>query len=153
MAIAIDPSIVTKSSEAYVEVVNGEGPALGQTIVDRKLRFALVGCGRIARSHIDALHQHGENAEIVAVCDTDPAALDAGGKVVFGATVELEEESSGEQVRYQIVGEDEADLKQGLISIGSPIARALIGKEAGDVADVQAPGGVKRYEVVEVRYV
>lgn len=83
----------------------------------------------------------------------DPSALDAGGRVVFGATVDLEEEESGEPVTYQIVGDDEADLKQGLISISSPIARALIGKEAGDVAEVQAPGGVKHYEIVEVRYV
>ena len=83
----------------------------------------------------------------------DPAALDAGGRVVFGATVDLEEEESGDAVTYQIVGEDEADLKLGLISVGSPIARALIGKEAGDVAEVRAPGGIKRYEVVEVRYV
>ncbi|MCW5663562.1 MAG: transcription elongation factor GreA [Piscinibacter sp.] len=83
----------------------------------------------------------------------DPAALDAGGKVVFGSTVDLEDEDSGAQVTYQIVGEDEADLKQGLISIGSPIARALIGKEAGDVAEVQAPGGLRHYEIVGVRYI
>ena len=83
----------------------------------------------------------------------DPSALDAGGKVVFGSTVDLEDEHTGTQVTYQIVGDDEADLKQGLISISSPIARALIGREAGDVADVQAPGGVKSYEIVEVRYV
>jgi transcription elongation factor GreA len=83
----------------------------------------------------------------------DPSRLDAGGKVVFGSTVDLEEESTGAQVTYQIVGDDEADLKQGLISISSPIARALIGKEAGDVADVQAPGGIKSYEIVDVRYV
>jgi transcription elongation factor GreA len=83
----------------------------------------------------------------------DPSTLDAGGKVVFGSTVDLEEEASGSQVTYQIVGDDEADLKHGLISISSPIARALIGKEAGDVADVQAPGGIKSYEIVEVRYV
>lgn len=82
----------------------------------------------------------------------DPSKLDAGGKVVFGATVALEEEESGEPVTYQIVGEDEADLKQGRISIGSPIARALIGKVEGDVAEVQAPGGIKRYEVIDVRY-
>ena len=80
----------------------------------------------------------------------DPSTLDAGGKVVFGATVDLEEEASGEKVRYQIVGEDEADLKLGLINVSSPIARALIGKEEGDVAEVQAPGGVKRYEIVAV---
>ena len=83
----------------------------------------------------------------------DPSEVDAGGKVVFGATVDLEEESSGDKVRYQIVGEDEADLKQGLINIGSPIARALIGKEEGDTAEVQAPGGVKHYEVIGVKYI
>jgi transcription elongation factor GreA len=83
----------------------------------------------------------------------DPAALDAGGKVVFGATVDLEDEDNGAKVTYQIVGDDEADLKFGLISISSPIARALIGKEVGDVAEVQAPGGIKNWEVVNVRYV
>jgi transcription elongation factor GreA len=83
----------------------------------------------------------------------DPSSLNAGGKVVFGATVDLEEESSGAAVTYQIVGDDEADLKQGRISISSPIARALIGKDVGAVADVQAPGGVKSYEIVDVRYI
>ncbi len=83
----------------------------------------------------------------------DPTTLDAGGRIVFGSTVDLEVEESGEPVTYQIVGDDEADLKQGLISISSPIARALIGKEAGDVAAVQAPGGVRHYEVMDVRYI
>jgi transcription elongation factor GreA len=83
----------------------------------------------------------------------DPAALDAGGRVVFGATVELEDEESGAAVIYQIVGEDEADLKLGRVNISSPIARALIGKEEGDTAEVQAPGGVRRYEVVAVKYI
>ena len=82
----------------------------------------------------------------------DPASLDAGGRVVFGSTVELEDEDSGERVKYQIVGEDEADLKLGLVNISSPIARALIGKEEGDTAVVQAPGGEKCYEVVAVHY-
>ena len=82
----------------------------------------------------------------------DPSTLDAGGRVVFGATVELEDESSGESVTYQIVGEDEADLKLGLINISSPIARSLIGKEEGDVASVEAPGGVKKYEIIKVSY-
>ena len=82
----------------------------------------------------------------------DPSALDAGGRVVFGATVELEDEDSGDRVTYQIVGEDEADIKLGLININSPIARALIGKEEGDVAEVQAPGGLRHYEVVAVSY-
>lgn len=82
----------------------------------------------------------------------DPSTLDAGGKVVFGSTVNLEDEDSGIQVTYQIVGEDEADLKLGRINISSPIARALIGKEEGDSVEVQAPGGVRHYEIVGVRY-
>jgi transcription elongation factor GreA len=83
----------------------------------------------------------------------DPAELNAHGRIVFGATVELEDEATGDIVRYQIVGEDEADIKHGLVNIGSPIARALIGKEPGDTAEVQAPAGVRRYEVVAVHYV
>ncbi len=83
----------------------------------------------------------------------DPTELDAGGKVVFGATVQLEDEDSGDRVTYQIVGEDEADIKLGFINIGSPIARALIGKVEGDTAEVQAPGGIRRYEVVAVSYI
>jgi transcription elongation factor GreA len=133
-------------------------------------RPALINAISEARSHGDL----SENAEYDAAKDRqgfiegrikeiegklaaaqiiDPAQLEAGGKVVFGATVELEEEESGESVRYQIVGEDEADLKHGLINISSPIARALIGKEPGDTAEVQAPGGLKRYEIVAVQYV
>lgn len=83
----------------------------------------------------------------------DPSSIQADGRVVFGATVELEDEDSGQRVKYQIVGEDEADLKQGLINISSPIARALIGKEEGDTAVVQAPGGERSYEVVAVQYI
>ncbi|MGI9026406.1 MAG: transcription elongation factor GreA [Burkholderiaceae bacterium] len=83
----------------------------------------------------------------------DPATLDADGRVVFGATVELEELESGTKVAYQIVGEDEADIKVGKISVASPIARALISKVEGDVAAVQAPSGVREYEVLAVRYV
>ncbi len=82
----------------------------------------------------------------------DPKGLNAEGKVVFGSTVELEDEDSGDRVTYQIVGEDEADLKLGLINISSPIARAMIGKESGDVAVVQAPGGQRRYEIIQVSY-
>ncbi|MFT3816317.1 MAG: transcription elongation factor GreA [Rubrivivax sp.] len=92
-------------------------------------------------------------AKLAAAQVIDPAAIDAGGKVVFGATVDLEDEDSGNKVTYQIVGDDEADLKLGLISISSPIARALIGKTAGDVAEVQAPGGLRSWEIVGVRYV
>jgi transcription elongation factor GreA len=91
-------------------------------------------------------------SKLAAAQIIDPANVDAGGRVVFGATVDLEEAATGTEVTYQIVGDDEADLKQGLVSISSPIARALIGKEAGDEAVVVAPGGEKRYEIVEVRY-
>jgi transcription elongation factor GreA len=91
-------------------------------------------------------------SKLAAAQIIDPAQLDAGGRVVFGATVDLEDEDSGAKVTYQIVGDDEADLKLGLISISSPIARALIGKESGDVAEVQAPGGTKHWEIVDVRY-
>jgi transcription elongation factor GreA len=88
------------------------------------------------------------NAQII-----DPATIDTDGRCVFGATVELEDITSGGKVTYQIVGDDEADIKEGKISISSPIARALIGKYEGDVAEVQAPGGVREYEIVEIRYV
>jgi transcription elongation factor GreA len=82
----------------------------------------------------------------------DPASIDADGRVVFGATVDLEDAASGDKVTYRIVGDDEADIKHGKISVSSPIARALIGKSEGDTADVQAPGGVRSYEVLAVRY-
>lgn len=87
------------------------------------------------------------NAEII-----DVAKLDTGGRVVFGATVDLAEEESGDEITYQIVGEDEADIKARLISVTSPIARALIGKSIGDIATVLAPGGEKDYEILDVRY-
>ncbi len=87
------------------------------------------------------------NAQII-----DPKLLDADGRCVFGSTVDLEEAGSGESVTYQIVAEDEADIKEGRISVSSPIARALIGKYAGDAVEVQTPGGVKRYEILDVRY-
>lgn len=82
----------------------------------------------------------------------DPATL-SGTRVVFGATVTIEDSETGDAVTYTIVGEDESDIKAGLISIAAPVARALIGKEVGDVAEVQAPGGLKFWEIVEVRYV
>ena len=88
------------------------------------------------------------NAQVI-----DPTTLDAEGRVVFGATVVLEDLENNQEVRYQIVGDDEADIKESKISISSPIARARIGKYAGDVAQVQAPSGVREYEVIEVLYI
>ncbi len=99
--------------------------------------------GRIAE-----LESKLSNSQII-----DPALLDADGRCVFGATIDLEDMSSGETVTYQIVGDDEADIKHGKISISSPIARALIGKSEGDVAEVHAPGGVREYEVLKVKYI
>jgi transcription elongation factor GreA len=86
------------------------------------------------------------NAQII-----DPKLLDSDGRCVFGATVDLEEKGKP-SATYQIVGDDEADIKQGRISINSPIARALIGKEIGDIVDVQTPGGAKQYEILDVRF-
>ena len=83
----------------------------------------------------------------------DPKVLNADGRCVFGATVVLEDVNNGDVVTYQIVGEDEANIRQRKISISSPIARALIGKSSGDIAEVQAPGGVREFEVVEVQYI
>ena len=88
------------------------------------------------------------NAEII-----DVTKLDTGGRIVFGATVDLADEETGDEVCYQIVGEDEADIKQNMISVTSPIARALIGKNVGDIATVIAPGGEKEYEILDVRYI
>ena len=87
------------------------------------------------------------NAQVV-----DPKLVDADGACVFGSTVDLEDLNSKEKVTYQIVGEDEADIKLAKVSISSPMARALIGKYAGDQVDVQAPGGVKQYEILDVQY-
>ena len=92
-------------------------------------------------------------SKLAAAQIIDPRKLDAEGRVVFGCTVGLEDEDSGAKVTYQIVGDDEADLKLSLVSISSPIARALIGKEVGDVVEVRAPGGTKSYEIVDVRYI
>ena len=82
----------------------------------------------------------------------DPKTVNAEGRVVFGATVDLSDEETGNEVTYQIVGDDEADIAQNMISISSPIARALIGKEAGDIVEVRVPDGTRHYEILDVRY-
>jgi transcription elongation factor GreA len=88
------------------------------------------------------------NAQVI-----DPTTVNANGRVVFGATLDLMDDQTGQPVTYQIVGDHEADIAKGKISISSPIARALIGKEQGDVVEVQVPGGVRQYEILEIRYV
>jgi transcription elongation factor GreA len=97
---------------------------------------------------IEEINAKLSNAEII-----DVTTLGAAGRVVFGATVELLDEDSGKETTYQIVGEDEADINQGLISVTSPIARAIIGKEEGEVVEFQAPGGLKTYEILSVKYI
>jgi len=97
---------------------------------------------------INDIENRLSNSEII-----DVTTLNASGRVVFGSTVELNDEETGGKVTYQLVGDDEANIKQGLLSVSSPIARGLIGKSEGDVVDVTVPGGVRTYEIVSVRYV
>lgn len=134
-----------------------------------ELRPKIIASIDEARSHGDlrenaeyhaAREQHGFNegriAEIEAKLSNaqviDVTQLPKNKKVVFGTTVELADADSGEELRYQIVGEDEADVKKGLLSVNSPIARALIGKEEGGVAQVQTPKGIREFEIVQVLY-
>ena len=132
------PSIITAIAEARAHGDLSENAEYAAA----KERQSFIE-GRIAE-----LESKLGNAQII-----DPRLLDAEGRCVFGATVDLEDLESRETVTYQIVGDDEADIKEGKISISSPIARALIGKYAGDVAEVQAPGGVREYEILDVKYI
>ena len=97
---------------------------------------------------INEIEHRRSSSEVI-----DVTTLVASGRVVFGATIELEDQDGGSKVQYQLVGDDEADIKHGLLSVSSPIARALIGKSEGDVVDVTTPGGTRSYEIVSVRYV
>ncbi len=134
-----------------------------------ELRPKIIASVEEARAHGDlkenaeyhaAREQHGFNegriqeieAKLANAQIIDPTQVAAGGKIIFGATVELSDADSGEAMRYQIVGEDEADVKAGRISFNSPIARALIGKVEGDIVQVSAPQGVREFEVVGIRY-
>lgn len=99
-------------------------------------------------ARIKDLENRAANAQVI-----DPTTVNANGRVVFGATLQLHEEHSGQEVTYQIVGDHEADIAQGKISVSSPIARALIGKEEGDVVEVQVPGGKRQYEILSIRYI
>ena len=132
------PAIVTAIAEARSHGVLAENAEYHAA----KERQSFIE-GRIAE-----LESKLANAQII-----NPALLEADGRCVFGATVDLEDMGSGEVVTYQIVGDDEADIKHGKISISSPIARALIGKQSGDVAEVNAPSGVREYEILDVKYI
>jgi transcription elongation factor GreA len=132
-----------------------ERPAISQQIAEARSHGDLsenaeYDAAREKQGHVEARIRDIEaklaNAQIV-----DPKLLDAGGRCVFGATVDIEE-PGGSQVTWQIVGEDEADIKANRISYSSPIGKALIGKEPGETVDVQTPGGLKRYEILDVRY-
>ena len=123
----------------------GEARAHGDLSENAEYHAARERAGFI-EGRISELEAKLGNAQVI-----DPKLVNADGRVVFGATVEVSEKS-GETSSWQIVGEDEADIKKSRISVSSPIARALIGKEAGEVVEVQTPGGVKRYEIVDVRY-
>lgn len=99
-------------------------------------------------ARITDLEQKLASAQVI-----EPTTVNANGRVVFGATLDLHDEHGNQKVTYQIVGDYEADIAQGKISVSSPIARALIGKESGDVVEVQVPGGVRQYEILDIRYI
>ncbi|HEY8249817.1 MAG TPA: transcription elongation factor GreA [Burkholderiales bacterium] len=123
----------------------GEARAHGDLSENAEYHAARERAGFI-EGRISELEAKLGNAQVI-----DPKLVDADGRCVFGSTVDLEDES-GEKATWQIVGEDEADIKKGRISVVSPMARALIGKESGETATVQTPGGVKKYEILDVRY-
>jgi transcription elongation factor GreA len=122
----------------------GEARAHGDLSENAEYHAARERAGFI-EGRISEIEAKLANAQIV-----DPKLVDAEGRCVFGATVDIE--TDGEKATWQIVGEDEADIKAGRISYSSPIGKALIGKESGEIVNVQTPGGVKRYEIIDVRY-
>jgi transcription elongation factor GreA len=136
-----------KASMPAVSAAIGEAREHGDLKENAEYHAAREQLGFI-KGRIDDIESKLSNAQII-----DVTQLDTDGRVVFGATVDLVATEDDREVTYQIVGVDEADIESGLISVSSPIARALIGKEEGDVAEVQAPAGIIEYEIVEVRYV
>ena len=136
-----------KASMPAVSAAIGEAREHGDLKENAEYHAAREQLGFI-KGRIDDIESKLSNAQII-----DVTQLEANGRIVFGATVDLVGTENDKEVTYQIVGVDEADIESGLISVSSPIARALIGKEEGDVAEVQAPAGIIEYEIVEVRYV
>ena len=156
MRIPITARGAEKLKEELQRLKSTDRPAVIQAIKEAREKGDLsenaeYDAARERQGFIEGRIQELEG-KIPALQVIDPAAVDAGGRIVFGATVELEDLTAGERVRYQIVGDDEADIKAALISISSPIARALIGKIEGDVVEVVAPGGKREFEVLDVRY-
>lgn len=157
MPIPITARGAEKLKEELQRLKSVERPAIIQAIKEAREKGDLsenaeYDAARERQGFIEGRIQELEG-KLSALQIIDPARVDAGGRIVFGATVGLEDLTAGEMVKYQIVGDDEADIKAGLISVSSPIARALIGKLEGDVVEVAAPGGRREYEVLEVRYV
>ncbi|MCU0952686.1 MAG: transcription elongation factor GreA [Burkholderiaceae bacterium] len=157
MPIPITARGAEKLKEELQRLRSTERPAVIQAIKEAREKGDLsenaeYDAARERQGFIEGRIQELEG-KLSALQIIDPAQVDAGGRIVFGATVGLEDLTAGATVKYQIVGDDEADIKAGLISVSSPIARALIGKLEGDVVEVAAPGGRREYEVLEVRYV
>ena len=156
MRIPITARGAEKLKEELQRLKSTDRPAVIQAIKEAREKGDLsenaeYDAARERQGFIEGRIQELEG-KIPALQVIDPATVDAGGRIVFGATVELEDLTAGERVRYQIVGDDEADIKAALISVSSPISRALIGKLEGDVVEVVAPGGKREFEVLEVRY-
>ena len=156
MRIPITARGAEKLKEELQRLKSTDRPAVIQAIKEAREKGDLsenaeYDAARERQGFIEGRIQELEG-KIPALQVIDPALVDAGGRIVFGATVELEDLTAGERVRYQIVGDDEADIKAALISVSSPIARALIGKLEGDVVEVVAPGGKREFEVLELRY-
>jgi transcription elongation factor GreA len=147
-AEALRNELRTLKSEARPNVIKAiaEARAHGDLSENAEYHAAREQQGFI-EGRIQELESKLGNAEIIDVTQMEPT-----GKVIFGSTVDLEDEDNGAKVTYQIVGEDEADIKAGRISVGSPIARALVGKSEGDAVTVTAPGGNRNYEIIAVRY-
>ena len=156
MPIPITARGAEKLKEELQRLKSTDRPAVIQAIKEAREKGDLsenaeYDAARERQGFIEGRIQELEG-KIPALQVIDPARVDAGGRIVFGATVELEDLTAGERVRYQIVGDDEADIKASLISVSSPIARALIGKLEGDIVEVVAPGGKREFEVLEVSY-
>jgi transcription elongation factor GreA len=147
-AEALRAELKRLKSEARPNVIKAiaEARGLGDLSENAEYHAAREQQGFI-EGRISEIESKLSNAEII-----DTSRMAAGGKVVFGASVELEDQNDNNRVKYQIVGEDEADIRAGRISITSPIARALVGKTEGDLIDVDAPGGTRSYELVSVRF-